>query len=232
MHIIPRNLTSYNPGYLRCSVAIKSNPLVSKQDKKNKKKKEKRKKEGSGGHTNMSNPIRSRVLKRFQSLLNTIPLHLNQPTTNHKPCPIKPIVTVNANLGFFDALLSGRLQAASNKGDEPCYVLFRGRNFGGGGEFMVGYGRAEEGCGIVCHPCTMRDVDDVPDIRVLPDQMVGGMSSVVLAESLTVNSMDVSNPNTFMALRGDVPTSSETLWILNHYQSEPIKVRHVPFVHS
>jgi len=65
----------------------------------------------------------------------------------------------------------------------------------------------------------MRDVDHVSDIGVLSDQLVGGMSCVGLAESLTVNKMDDGNPDTFMARRVEVPTSSETLLILNHYQS-------------
>jgi len=92
----------------------------------------------------MSNSIRSCILKRFQSLVNTVPFLLNQPTANHKPRPIKPIMAVNANLDVFDAGLSGRLQTAIDEGDESCYVLFCGRNFGGGGEFMVCYGRVEE----------------------------------------------------------------------------------------
>jgi len=53
-------------------------------------------------------------------------------------------MAVNANLDVFDAGLSGRLQTAIDEGDESCYVLFCGRNFGGGGEFMVCYGRVEE----------------------------------------------------------------------------------------
>ena len=171
----------------------------------------------------MSNPIRSGILKRFQSLVNTVPFHLNQPTANHKPRPIKPIMAMNANLDVFDTGLMGRLQTAIDEGDEPCHVLFCGRNFGGGRAFVICYGRVEERCRIVGCVYTVRDVDHVPDVRVLSDQMVGGMSCVGLAESLTVNKMDEGIPDTFMARRGEVPTSSETLLILNHYYSDQIK---------
>jgi hypothetical protein len=133
----------------------------------------------------MSNAIRSRTLKRLERLLDTIALYFNQPGANHKPRSIKSVMTMHANLCVVVPGLTGRLQTALDKRDEARDILFRRRDFGRCGEFMVCDGCVEEGCRIVrcVHP--VRNINDVPHVRILANQMVWRMRPISLAKSLT-----------------------------------------------
>jgi hypothetical protein len=132
----------------------------------------------------MSNAIRSRTLERLERLLDTIPLHLNQPRANHKPRPIKPVMTMHTNLRLVVSGLTGRLQTTLDERDEPRDILFRWRDFRRRGEFMVCDGCVEEGCRIVRCVHAVRNINDVSHIRILSNQMVRRMRPIRLAKCL------------------------------------------------
>jgi hypothetical protein len=97
----------------------------------------------------MSNPIRSGTFKSLQSIFNRIPLLLNQPSTDQKPSPVKSIMTMHTDFGIFDTLHLALSETSFYNSDETADIFFCRWDFGGGGEFMVCYGCAVEGIGVV-----------------------------------------------------------------------------------
>jgi hypothetical protein len=97
----------------------------------------------------MSNPIRSSTFKSLQGIFNRIPLLLNQPSANDKSSPIKSIMTMYTDFRIFDTLYLAVSETSFYNGDETADIFFCRWYFCGGGEFMVCYGCAVEGIGVV-----------------------------------------------------------------------------------
>ena len=95
------------------------------------------------------------------------------------------------NLCIIYTLCLGSSATLLDDGNKSLDVLFRWRDLGSSGEFMIRDGGIMEGCGIIGSIDPVRDVDDVADFGILTNEMEWRMSLVCLTEGLSVSLVDV-----------------------------------------
>lgn len=127
-------------------------------------------------------------------------------------------MTMHTNLRVDDSLCPGGFEAHCDNSNESRDIFFCRWDFGSCRVLVVGYRCALEGGWIVCCIHSCRNIDYVPNLGVLTDEMEGRMSSVSLSECL--NELWKIEDCTFMARRGDFPINSETFFTFFHFPSD------------
>src|SRR5271169_2782226 len=132
----------------------------------------------------MSDSIWTGVFKCLQSFLYAIPFFLNQPASDHKSRPIESIMTMHTNLWIDHSSCPGGFQTFFDNSNKSGHVFFCRWNFCSCRMLVVGYRSVLEGGWIVCCIHSRRNIDYVPNIGVLTDEMKGRVSSISLSECL------------------------------------------------